>query len=525
MTSSMRSVFSPFWAWVAAAIGICIYLFTLNQNWQPALRENKVNFGIDLVGGTYIRLKVQTDKAVEADLGDKSQYIINALEERGLEVPASKKVENNAIILTFDTVDGAQKAIEAIKDLTTELVVSQDQQRVEVRLRDGQMARIKADAVTGNIDVLRNRLDAIGVGEIPIFQQGEDSIVVELPNVNDPQQAKAMIGKTAQLEFKLVEAQGATEDQIIDQYDGELPDHLEIIKDAKGRHFFAVDRFAEITGRDLSNAFADSITDKRGLPQVVVSFAFKPEAADRFYDLTRKNIGKTLAIIVDNAVISAPGIKVAIPGGSGHIEGGFTAESAKELATMIKSGSFVAPVTFEEERQVGPSLGQESIHKGLLACALALALLAIFGVLIYKMAGFFAVLALAYNLLLMLAILSWLGATLSLPGIAGMVLTIGMAIDASILIYEGIKEDLAAGVTPRKAVEKGFSDAMVVILDSNITTFLMGIVLYKFGTGPIQGFAVTMMVGIITTLLTGLFFLRAILNYYLINLGVQKLHI
>lgn len=524
MTSSMRSVFSPFWAWVAAAVGICIYLFTLNQNWQPVLRENKVNFGIDLVGGTYIRLHVQTDKAVEAELGDKSQYIIHALEERGFEVPVSKKVENNEIIMTFDTVDGAQKAIEAIKEMTKELVVSQAQQRVIVRLRDGQMERIKADAVVGNIDVLRNRLDAIGVGEIPIFQQGEDSIVVELPNVNDPQQAKAMIGKTAQLEFKLVEAEGATEDQILDQYDGELPDHLEIIKEAKGRHFYAVDRFAEITGKDITNAYAD-VTGERGT-EMGVLFALKPEAAERFYDLTRKNVKKKLAIIVDDAVISAPSISKPLPAGSSYsITGSFNLESAKELATMIKSGSFVAPVTFEEERQVGPSLGQESIHKGLMACGIALALLAIFGVLIYKMAGFFAVLALAYNLLLMLAILSWLGATLSLPGIAGMVLTIGMAIDASILIYEGIKEDLAAGVTPRKAVENGFSDAMVVILDSNITTFLMGIVLYKFGTGPIQGFAVTMMVGIITTLLTGLFFLRAILNYYLINLGVQKLHI
>ncbi len=524
MTSSMRSVFSPFWAWVAAAIGICIYLFTLNQNWQPVLRENKVNFGIDLVGGTYIRLKVQTDKAVEAELGDKSQYIIHNLEERGLEVPVSKKIENDEILLTFDTVDGAQKAFEAIKELTTELVVSQDQQRVTVRMRDGQMERIKTDAVTGNIEVLRNRLDAIGVGEITIAQQGKDSIIIELPNVDDPQQAKAMIGKTAQLEFKLVEAEGATEDQILDQYDGELPDHLEIIKDAKGRHYYAVDRFAEITGRDINNAFAGA-TGERGTDMGVL-FELKPEAAERFYDLTRKNVKKKLAIIVDDAVISAPGISKALPPGSGYsITGNFTIESAKELATMIKSGSFVAPVTFEEERQVGPSLGQESIHKGLMACALALGLLAIFGILIYKMAGFFAVLALAYNLLLMLAILSWLGATLSLPGIAGMVLTIGMAIDASILIYEGIKEDLAAGITPRKAVEKGFSDAMVVILDSNITTFLMGLVLYKFGTGPIQGFAVTMMVGIISTLLTGLFFLRAIFNYYLINLGVQKLHI
>lgn len=522
MTSTMRNVFAPFWGWVAAAILICVYLFTFNQNWRPILRENKVNFGIDLVGGTYIRLKVETDKAVEVELNDKSQQIINRLEDRELAVPVARKVDNNSILLTFESLDGAQKAFEFIKEQMADVVVAQDQQQVTIRLRDNDIARIKSDAVTGNIEVLRNRLDAIGVGEITIAQQGADSIIVELPNVDDPQKAKAMIGKTAQLEFKLVEAEGATEDQILDRYDGELPDHLEIVHDAKDRRFYAVERYAEVAGRDVRNAFAGP--GGRTGTDIVVNFELKPEGGERFYELTRKNVGKKLAIIVDNAVLSAPNISVGIRD-QGYITGNFTLDSAKELATMIKSGSFVAPVTFEEERQVGPSLGQESIRKGLLACGLALALLAIFGVLIYKMAGFFAVLALAFNLLLMLAILSWLGATLSLPGIAGMVLTIGMAIDASILIYEGIKEDLAAGITPRKAVEKGFSDAMVVILDSNITTFLMGLVLYKFGSGPIQGFAVTMMVGIISTLLTGLFFLRATLNYYLINLGVQKLSI
>lgn len=522
MTSSARTIFSPFWAWVAAAIGICVYLFTFNQDWRPTLRENKVNFGIDLVGGTYIRLKVQTDKAVETALTDLSQQLVNKLEERESITPITRKVENEAILFTFDSVNAAQKAVEAIKGSNAQLVVAQDQQNVTVRLRDNIISRLKSEAVTGNIDVLRNRLDAIGVGEITIAQQGADSIIVELPNVDDPQQAKAMIGKTAQLEFKLVEAEGATEDQILDRYDGELPDHLEIMRDTKDRMYYAVERFAEVAGRDIQSANAD--TGGKTGTEPVVAFTFKPEGADRFYDLTRKNVGKKLAIIVDNTVLSAPNISTGIRE-SGVITGNFTVETAKELATMIKSGSFVAPVTFEEERQVGPSLGRESITRGLLACGLALALLAIFGIIIYKVAGFFAVLALAFNLLLMLAILSWLGATLSLPGIAGMVLTIGMAIDASILIYEGIKEDLAAGISPRKAVEKGFSDAMVVILDSNITTFLMGIVLYKFGTGPIQGFAVTMMVGIITTLLTGLFFLRSIFNYYLIDLGVQKLRI
>lgn len=521
MATSARSVVSPFWLWVVAALGICWYLFTFKDG-RIVLRPNRINFGIDLVGGTYIRLKVDSDKAVETELADKLQRIINRLEEIGDAQPVSKKVDSKHITLQFANVNDAQKTADMVKTLGTELVVKQNRQQVTVGLRDNEIARIEEMAVRGNIDVLRNRLDAIGVGEITIAQQGADSIIIELPNVDDPQQAKAMIGKTAQLEFKLVEAEGVSEDEILDRYDGELPDHIELVRDRGGRRFYAVEKYADVSGRDIRNANA-GLGGERGT-QVVVNFELKPEGAKRFYNLTSKNIRRRLAIIVDDVVLSAPAIQSAISD-RGNISGDFTTESAKELATMIKSGAFVAPVTFEEERQVGPSLGQESIHKGLLACGLALALLILFGIILYKVAGFFAFLALTYNLLLIMAILSWLGATLSLPGIAGMVLTVGMAIDASILIYERIKEELASGITPRKAVSTGFSDAMTVILDSNITTFLVGIVLYKFGTGPIQGFAVTMMVGIISTLLTGLFFLRSVFNFSLYNLGMQKLRI
>lgn len=239
--------------------------------------------------------------------------------------------------------------------------------------------------------------------------------------------------------------------------------------------------------------------------------------------LPAKNMGKMLAIVLDNMVISAPVIQAAIRSEGMITLGSADINYAKELALLLRSGSFVAPVSFEEERQIGPSLGAESIRQGLISCLVGLGLLFLFSVFFYGFPGILAFIALIYNLLLILLGLSWLNATLTLPGIAGMVLTVGMAIDASILIYEQIKEALAHGMPLRKAIQHGFSDAMVVILDANITTFIVGVVLFYFGTGPIKGFAVTMMLGIISTLITGLFFLRSLFSFILNTFNIQKL--
>ena len=225
-----------------------------------------------------------------------------------------------------------------------------------------------------------------------------------------------------------------------------------------------------------------------------------------------------------SVVLTAPAVQSAIRE-EGEITGSFTVQSARELASLLKSGAFVAPVTFEEERTIGPALGAESIHKGLMACCIALLLLLIFSVAIYKVAGLFAFIVLIYNLLLILFAMSWLGAALTLPGIAGLILTIGMAIDASILIYERIREELALGSTFRKAVDVGFSGAMAVILDANITHFLVSVVLYKLGAGPFKGFAVAMIIGIISTLITGLLLLRSIFTFCLDVLGVKNIRI
>jgi len=377
--------------------------------------------------------------------------------------------------------------------------------------------------VLGNIEVLRARLDKMSVAEIAIAPQGEKNIIIELPDVDDPQQAKTMIGKPAVLEFKLVERAGRSKEDLLYEYDGELPDDMHIIA-GRGldKTYYLVNKYTDITGRLLRDA-RPTFGGQTG-SQLVVAFNFSPEGGEKFYELTSKNYGRQLAVVLDNEVITAPTINAAIKS-EGVIEGRFTSEQANELALLLKSGAFVAPVSFEEERQVGPALGAEAIKMGLISCLVALGLLFIFSVYYYSLSGILAFCALIYNLVLILFGLSLLKATLTLPGIAGMVLTIGMAIDASILVYERIKEELSLGLSIKKAVNAGFSDAMVVILDANITTFIVGVVLYYFGTGPVQGFAVTMMLGIVSTLITGLFFLRALFNFVVDLFAVQKLKI
>ncbi len=514
--SARRLVFSSFGFWIAvAAIGLYFVM---------PLRE-KLRFGIDLVGGTYITLEVQTEKAVEAELVEKMQGMVDKLQSSQKSVPTSKLVKDSSIFLTFANVGDAQDAAQLISSEYSSLVQSTSDKVVELRLPERQVKKVKEDAVLRNIEVLRTRLDKLSVAEIHIAAHGERNIVVELPDVSDPQQAKSMIGRAAQLEFRMVEKAGNSIDDIRYEYDGEVPEDMEILpgRSSEGgrKEYFLVQKYTDITGKLLRDA-QPRFDDRKA--QMVVSFKFTPEGGDKFYELTSKSYGKRLAIVLDGIVVTAPRINGAISS-EGQIEGGFNPTEAKELSLLLKSGAFVAPVTFEEERQIGPSLGAESIRQGLMSCLVGLVLLFFFSIFYYKLSGLFAFIALVYNLLLILFGLAWLQATLTLPGIAGMVLTIGMAVDASILIYERIKEELASGLTIKKAVNSGFSNAMTVILDANITTFIVGVMLYKFGTGPLQGFAVTMMMGIISTLITGLFFLRSLFNVYLDTLNVKKLKI
>ena len=516
--TARKFVFSGFAFWVAVAIIGTYLILPIRQ---------KVRLGIDLVGGTYITLEVQTDKAVEAELVEIMQSLPNKLKLAQKPLPVSKNLEKDSVIFTFDSVGSAQDAAQIFKTEDRNIQISASGAQVTAQLSEHKVKKIKDDAVKSNIEVLRARLDTMSVAEIVIAQQGEKNIIVELPDVSDPMQAKAMIGRAAKMEFKLVEKEGDSEEDILYQLDGSLPADKQIIpgREEGGRkYYYLVSKYSELTGSMLREASA-GLGGQTGA-EVAVKIKFSPEGAQRFASLTSRSVGKRLAIVLDDVVITAPSIREPIKGGNCEITGGMRgSQEAHELALLLKSGAFVAPVTFEEERQIGPSLGAESIRQGFISCAVGLAALFVFSIWYYSVSGLLAFIALLFNLLLVMLGMSWLRATLTLPGIAGMVLTVGMAIDASILIYERIKDELAAGVTTKAAVSNGFSTAMSVILDANITTFIVGVVLYKFGTGPIQGFAVTMMIGIITTLITGLFFLRSLFSFVLETFNVQKLRI
>jgi preprotein translocase subunit SecD len=507
----------------SSSLMIWILLIAIGIYFLYPLRKS-LRFGIDLVGGSYLTLEVKTDVAIEAELIRKLQSIETKCKRERINI-ISRTVQNQKIILTFDTPQQTQDAARIIKSDERELVQSVERNTITLNFSEAMEKRIKEDAVLRNIEVLRTRLDRFSVAEISIAKQGDKEIIIELPDVSNPQEAKEMIGRAALLEFKLVEKVGSSEQELLLEYDGDLPDDLQILpgeRDHGRTPYFVVQRYAKVTGNMLADA-RPAMGGKTGV-EPVVQFSFNEDGGDKFYELTSKNYNRQLAIVLDGEVISAPRIESAIRG-TGTITGNFTTQEVKKLAYLLKSGSFVAPVTFEEERQIGPSLGAESIKNGLYSCLGGFGLVFLFSVYYYKLSGLLAFLALVYNLILILMGLAWLHATLTLPGIAGMTLTIGMAIDAAILIYERIKEELTKGSSIKNAVDAGFNGAMGVILDGNITTFISGIVLYNLGSGPIQGFAVTLMLGIIATLIATLLFLKSFFKFILSNFSIQKLSI
>jgi len=511
--SGPRFNFISIGLWTLLAIVCVIILYPLRE---------KLRFGIDLVGGTYITLEVQTDKAVEADLAEKMLMLPDKLKKAHKPLPLTKEVKDETLILTFDNA-------QALQDVASHLTLSEPQLKqvvegttLKLRFEDKFAKKIKEEAVRRDIEVLHSRLNKLNVEETPIAKQGEKNIVIELPGIDDPQKAKAMIGKMAKLEFKIVEREAGSKEDLLYEIEGEeLPPDKEIVHGKEGGYFL-LSKYTDITGKLLKDAKA-GLGGHTGV-EPVVKFQFNESGSEKFYELTRKNFGKRLAIVLDGEVLLAPTIQQALKG-SGEITGMGSPDACKELSILLKSGSFAAPVTFEEERQIGPSLGSDLIYKGLMSCLIGLLLLLVFSVFYYKLSGVLSFIALVYNLLLILVGMYWLGATLTLPGIAGLVLTVGMAIDCSILIYEHIREELAAGVSVKTAVNNGFSSAMVVILDSNITHILTALILYKFGTGPIKGFAVTLLLGTIATLITGLTFLRSTFNFILETFDIKKLSI
>ncbi len=470
-------------------------------SWLP---HKQVSLGLDLRGGSYLLLEVDVAAAERDRLNSVEESVRNALRDAKIGYTGLSN-QGNAVVFTIRDPAQIATARQVLGKLDNDLTVEIAADGAgTMRFRQAALEARRRQAVEQSIEIIRRRIDETGTKEPTIQRQGQDRILVQLPGVDNPEHVKTLLGRTAKLTFQLVDTSVNPEDA----RRGRLPPGDEVLP-AAGRSRRAgpgqyVVRKRVMVGGDMLVDAQATFHDN----EPVVSFKFDSVGARRFGDATRENVGKPFAIVLDNKVISAPVIREPILGGSGIISGSFTAQSASDLALLLRAGALPAPITILEERTVGAQLGADSIQAGTTASIVAVILVIVFMVLFYGLFGVFADIALFFNLCLMLAVLSLLGATLTLPGIAGIALTMGMAVDANVLIYERIKEELRSGRTMLSSLEAGFSRAFGTIVDSHITTLVAGILLYWLGSGPVKGFAVTLSIGVLTSLFSAILVTR-----------------
>ncbi len=480
--------------------------------------SKKVKLGLDLKGGMHLVLQVVTDDAVKMERDQEILRLKSLLEDEGIKVGRiyGKGINNISIEGIPDTRERDFNAVvrSNFKDWNYSSVV---EGKADLAMRAKEISNIRETSVEESLETIRRRVDEFGIAEPVIQRQGlhGDKIVVELPGVDNPRRVRSLIKNTALLELKLVkDGPFPTRADALKKYGGKLPENLQILPSKEGG-YLVVDKIASVTGRDLKTA--RRCVDTYNLP--AVCFQLNAEGARKFEKVTSQNIGRQLAIVLDNVIESAPNIKATIFD-NGIIEGNFTADQAHDLALILRTGSLPASIKIVEERTIGPSLGADSIRKGLKASILALLLVMIFMILYYNLAGINATIALSLNMIIIFGTLALFRAALTLPGIAGIVLTIGMSVDANVLIFERIREEIRNGKSPIAAIDVGFSRAFTTILDANLTTIIASIFLYNFGTGPIRGFAVTLIVGIIASIFTAVFVSKAI--FELMYFGKKK---
>ncbi len=384
-------------------------------------------------------------------------------------------------------------------------------------MKSQEVQKIQDQAVAQALETIRNRVDQLGVSETSIIPEGKERIILQIPGLTDPERAKKIIGKTAALEFKLVDEEHSVEKAV----SGDIPEgtYLAYMKD--GKQPILLKQQTVLNGGMLDDARVSITSDN----QPYVSISFNPEGGRIFERVTGENIGKRLAILLDGRVYSAPVIRDAIAGGKAMIEGRFNDQEAKDLAIVLRAGALPAPVEILEERIVGPSMGDDSIRMGLMACIVGALLVIVFMAVYYKFSGILANLAVVANIVLLAGVMAAFHATLTMPGIAGIVLTIGMAVDANVLVFERIREEIRLGRTPKMAIEAGYNNAMSSVVDSNLTTLIAGLILFQFGTGPIKGFAVTLCVGILTSMFTALTVCRWIQEWLVNNRKIERISI
>jgi preprotein translocase subunit SecD len=518
MYKNLRWKILTIFAVLVVFTGIGVYpLLAQHYHWPlPGWLEAKaLKLGLDLKGGVHLEMRVNTDDALKIST--------TTISERLRESMATAGVTGLTINVTSPTtfrVEGVPQANDSQFRASADEVAGENYNRnplaggsYEFRMKESVERTLRNDAVEQAMQTIDRRVNALGVTEPSIARQSNaERLLVQMPGLTDVARAKEIIRSTAILEFRLVEAGPAAREDLLKQYNGTLPGDMEMLPGAgsEAGQFYVVKKVAPVTGQDLRVA-------KPGLDennQPAVMFELKSAGAANFGKLSGENLGRYLAIILDNRVVSAPRLEGRITD-SGRISGGFTSESANDLALTLRSGALPASLTYLEERVVGPSLGADSIRAGVISSLAGLLLIMLFMVWYYKLAGVNAVIALVFNLIILLGLMAYFGATMTLPGIAGFVLTMGMGVDSNVLIFERIKEELAAQRGVRAAMNAGFSRVFLTLLDTHVASLIAAAFLFQFGTGPIRGFATTLSIGLFVNLFTSIFVSKTLFEFEL----------
>ena len=482
----------------------------------PAWAQRRLVLGLDLQGGSHILLEVDANAVKKDKLEQVRDDVRRVLRENKIVYTGlASRADSVEVRITKD--GDLQTALSKLRELSQPLgglLGSSGQRSVEVNDAGGGLIRLAVppaavterirQAVEQSIQIVERRVNQLGTVEPSIQRQGQDRILVQVPGLQDPTELKRIVGKTAKMEFRMVDTT-VPPDQA---QQGRVPPDSEVLMSSTSpKTPYVIKKQILVSGGDLTDA-QPGFDQRSGEP--IVSFRFNTSGSRKFAQATSDNVGQPFAIVLDNEVISAPVIREPITGGSGQISGSFTVQAANELAILLRAGALPAPLTVIEERTVGPGLGQDSIEKGELAAYVGSIMVIVFMLVTYRLFGVFANIAVAINVAMIFGVLSLLNATLTLPGIAGIVLTVGIAVDSNVLIYERIREELRGGRNAISAIDAGFKRALSTILDSNITTFIAAAVLFYIGTGPVRGFAVTLGIGIITTVFTAFTLTRLI---------------
>ena len=503
----------------------------LPQWFNKVIPGEKIHLGLDLQGGMYLLLEVEAQKAVESYVERIKSNLGDDLKEAKIPVGKLEREKNDQLIIEFsgsrDKVDKllSEQRYTMMRELSSSTLDKGIWQVVLVP-DSKQVDQIRKNAIDQALEIIRNRIDQFGVSEPEITRQGTDQMLVQLPGVRDPERAINLIGKTALLEFKLVDEEGNIDEAL----KGRTPEGDVLLYNrsmdpqtgAVRKIPYLLKEKTLMTGEYLKDARVALDTQ---FHSPYVALEFDDIGGKLFEQITGTNVKKRLAIILDDNVYSAPVIQERIPGGRAQITGRFDTKEASDLAIVLRAGALPAPVKVIEQRTVGPSLGQDSIHQGIISTLISAALVVLFMIFYYKFSGVIADIALVLNIVLTMAALALFRATLTLPGIAGLVLSVGMAVDANILIHERIKEELKAGKTIRAAIDQGYHRAFSAIIDSNLTTLISGIILYQFGTGPVKGFAVTLSIGILANIFTAVYVTRWVFDFYTLKTKVKELSI